>query len=233
MSIVKSLSIGEGDMYYIKHNTDNFTIIDCCLVDDNKYGIVEELKAESEDKQITRFISTHPDEDHVKGIAYLDNEMPIRNFYCVKNEAIKEEASDSFRHYCSLRDSDKAFFVKNGSSRRWMNKMSEERRSSGISIVWPNPSNKHYQEELENARLGISFNNISLVARYSVSNSATMLWLGDLETSFMEKIANRISLSQVQIVFAPHHGRKSGKIPNSWLAKLHPNIIVIGEAPSR
>jgi hypothetical protein len=35
------------------------------------------------------------------------------------------------------------------------------------------------------------------------------------------------------IVFAPHHGRYSGKIPNSWLEKLNPKIIVIGEAPSR
>ena len=29
MSIVKSFSVGEGDMYYIVHNTDNFTVIDC------------------------------------------------------------------------------------------------------------------------------------------------------------------------------------------------------------
>ena len=34
-------------------------------------------------------------------------------------------------------------------------------------------------------------------------------------------------------MFAPHHGRTSGKIPDSWLDKLKPNIIVIGEAPSR
>ena len=31
MSKVKSFSVGEGDMFYISHNSDNFTIIDCCL----------------------------------------------------------------------------------------------------------------------------------------------------------------------------------------------------------
>ena len=36
MSIIKSFSVcddnGEaGDMFYIKHNSSNFTIIDCCL----------------------------------------------------------------------------------------------------------------------------------------------------------------------------------------------------------
>lgn len=30
MSIVKSYAVGAGDMFYIRHNTDNFTIIDCC-----------------------------------------------------------------------------------------------------------------------------------------------------------------------------------------------------------
>ncbi len=30
MSIVKSFSVGDGDMFYIEHNSDSFTIIDCC-----------------------------------------------------------------------------------------------------------------------------------------------------------------------------------------------------------
>ena len=29
MSIVKSFSVGNGDMFYINHGSDNFTIIDC------------------------------------------------------------------------------------------------------------------------------------------------------------------------------------------------------------
>jgi len=58
-------------------------------------------------------------------------------------------------------------------------------------------------------------------------------WHGDLETAFMESIEKSVDLSRADIVFAPHHGRKSGKIPNSWLDKLKPKIIVLGEAPSR
>ena len=36
MSKVKSFSVGNGDMFYIRHNSDNFTTIDCCLTDDVK-----------------------------------------------------------------------------------------------------------------------------------------------------------------------------------------------------
>src|SRR5688572_30757739 len=59
------------------------------------------------------------------------------------------------------------------------------------------------------------------------------MWLGDLETAFMENIEYDIDLRKTNIVFASHHGRHSGKIPDSWLEKLQPDVIIIGEAPSR
>jgi len=59
------------------------------------------------------------------------------------------------------------------------------------------------------------------------------MWIGDLETEFMENIFDDIRLPQTTIVFAPHHGRYSGKLPDQWLEKLRPKIIVIGEAPAR
>ncbi len=34
MSLVKSFAVGNGDMFYIRHNSDSFSIIDCCLSDD-------------------------------------------------------------------------------------------------------------------------------------------------------------------------------------------------------
>jgi beta-lactamase superfamily II metal-dependent hydrolase len=233
MSLVKSLSVGNGDMYYIRHGSDNFTIIDCCLSDDNRERIVDEVKAESASKDITRFMSTHPDEDHLQGIEYLDARMPIANFYCVKNAATKNDETDSFKHYISLRDGSKAFYVSKGCTRRWMNQTNEERGSAGINILWPNPANPDFKTALQDANDGTAFNNISLVATYSAGNGARMMWLGDLETEFMESIEHDISLSPTHIVFAPHHGRYSGKIPNSWLDKLKPKIIVIGEAPWR
>lgn len=37
---------------------------------------------------------------------------------------------------------------------------------------------------------------------------------------------------KADILFAHHHGRASGKIPEKILRKIKPKIIVIGEAPS-
>jgi len=232
MSIVKSFSVGNGDMFYIKHNSDNFTTIDCCLSEENKDDIIDEIRKESKDKGITRFISTHPDQDHIGGLKYYNQELPILNFYCVENKATKKDETEDFKEYCQLRDSDKAFYIFKGCSRKWMNISDDERGSAGINIIWPDPSNEYYKEALKKAEDGESPNNISPIIKYSVKNGVKILWMGDLEKDFMEKIEDDVEIPKIDILFAPHHGRDSGKVPESWLNKMNPKIIVIGEAKS-
>lgn len=233
MSIIKTFSVGEGDMFYIKHGNDNFTIIDCCLSDDDKEEIVEEIKDEKRGKNITRFISTHPDEDHIQMLDYLDDEIEILNFYCVKNETTKSEETDGFKRYKELHDSSKkAFYLEKGCSRKWMNKSDDERGSAGINILWPITSNEYFKDELQKAKDGESPNNISCIVKYSSSDGLTTLWMGDLETSFMENIEDEIEFPKVNLLFAPHHGRKTGKVPDSWIEQMDPDIIIMGESNS-
>ena len=232
MSIVHSYSVGNGDMFSIQHNTDNCTIIDCSISKDNEDWLLKEIDKQQKGKGITRFLSTHPDQDHLMGLATLDDHIEILNFYVVNNSATKEDETDDFKRYKKLRDGDKAFYVFRGCTRRWMNKNSKERGSSGINIRWPITSNKHFKKALENADDGESPNNISPVITYSLNDGVDMAWFDDLETDFMEKIKDEISWPDVDILFAPHHGRDSGKIPDSILEEMDPKIVVIGEAPS-
>ncbi|HEX9503666.1 MAG TPA: MBL fold metallo-hydrolase [Patescibacteria group bacterium] len=231
MSKIKSFSVEDGDMFYINHNTDNFTIIDCSLSEENQEEIIKEIKHESSDKGVTRFISTHPDEDHIQGLEYLDSEINIINFYCTKNQTTKDDESEDFKHYRKLHDSNKAFYIEKGSTRKWMNISSTERDHAGISILWPVVAHESHTDALKNAEAGESPNNISPIIKYSVANGATVLWMGDLETDFMEKIKDVIDWLEVDILFVPHHGRDTGKIPDGILKKMNPKLIVIGEAP--
>lgn len=234
MSIVKSFSVGDGDMFYIKHNSDNFTIIDCCIKKDSEKTIVEELIRKSKDKNVRRFISTHPDDDHIRGLKLLNSKSPIVNFYCVKNEATKTDQSNDFDEYCELRDSSKACYLEKGLERAWLNKEDNEgeRGSSGIFISWPIVSNVSYNEALNQAKEGKDPNNISPIINYKLKQGASILWFGDLRKEFLEKIEPELTLPKADIIFAPHHGRDSGKIYESLLNKIGPQIIVLGEAPS-
>lgn len=71
MSIVKLFSVGEGDMFYIDDDFDSITVIDCFLNEhyDNK-RIMHEMINKFKNRKIKRFISTHPDHDHIKGLKY-------------------------------------------------------------------------------------------------------------------------------------------------------------------
>lgn len=232
MSTVKSFSVGNGDTFYILHGSKNFTIIDCNLRedDDNKDSILDEIASLSTSDKVTRFISTHPDDDHIHGIEDLDDEIGILNFYCVDNEATKPSEDEHFKHYKSLRDSDKAFNVYKGCSRKWMTTGNDERGSSGISFLWPKTDNEDYKSALKQAKEGKAFNNISCIFRYAIKDGASYQWMGDLETGFMESIEDEVEWEHITILFAPHHGRKSGKVPKSILEKISPKIVIVGEA---
>ena len=242
MSIIKSFSVcdknGEqGDMFYIQHNTSNFSIIDCCLNDDTQDDIVNEILEKKKGKNITRVISTHPDEDHICGLEYLDEKIDIVNFYCVDNSATKKDESDSFKHYRKLRDdSNKSYHVYKGCRRKWMNDHNEkdpqDYGGAGINFLWPTISNSDYKAALEKAADGTAFNNISPIFTYGLNNGVKVMWMGDMEHDFLEKIKNNVSWEEIDILFAPHHGRESGKVSSDVLKKLNPKIIVVGEAPS-
>jgi hypothetical protein len=172
----------------------------------------------------------------------LDNEISILNFYCVKNKAIKNNINPNFEatfeRYCKLRDdSKKAFYLERGCTRKWMNEPGTGDRavdygSSGLSILWPVLTNQNYIEELEKANNGTSFNDISIILKYSFEDGATVLWMGDLSTGFMDKIADDLVLPKTDVLFAPHHGRDTGKVPGKWLSQMDPKVVIIGEAPS-
>ena len=233
MSSIKSFSVGNGDMFYIRHNSENFTIIDCYLKEDNRDRIVAEIRSARKGKSVTRFISTHPDEDHIGGLHYLDDAVKISNFYCVKNKATKPDITDGFKRYCELReDSNKAYYLYEGCRRKFMNRKGKY-GSSGLTVLWPKTSNIYYKEELIKAKEGTSFNNISIILRYSLSNGASVLWMGDLENNFMEKIKDEVSFRKTNILFLPHHGRKSGKLPMDWIDQINPDVIIKGEANSK
>lgn len=229
---IKSFSTNNGDMFYIKHGSDNFTIIDCCIDDENQKNIINELKEESKNKGIIRMISTHPDDDHIRGLKYLTENYTSFNFYCVKNETIKSEPTDDFKKYCELMDNEKTFYLYKGCHRKWMNIEGDGRGSSGINIKWPDTNNKYFKDALEEAKKGNDPNNISPITTYSLENGITVYWFGDLKTEYMNNIKNNVDWIKADVIFAPHHGRSSGKIPYDILEKIEPKVIIIGEAPS-
>lgn len=241
MSIVKSYSFPEGeirgDMFYIKHNSQNFTVIDCYLKDGDgnkarRDEIIKEIQKESVGR-VCRFISTHPDNDHIVGIEHLDEKWPITNFYAVDNKRPTDNNDNSLTRYHHLLANNN-FAISRGISRAWLNKANDDNESSGINFLWPDLNNEKFKKALTLVSNGEKINNICPIFTYSVKNGATYMWMGDLETDMQQAYYNEYknNIPQVDILFQPHHGRKSGAVPNDLLEALNPQLIIIGNAPS-
>ena len=158
--------------------------------------------------------------------------MEIINFYVVKNAATKSTETADFKRYKKLRDGEHAFYIYRHCTRRWINQDGDGRGSAGINILWPSTSDPDFKSALDDAEEGLPPNNISCIVKYSIEDGASFLWMGDLETDFMEKLEKKIAMPKIDVLFAPHHGRDSGKVPPKWLGQMDPGLIVIGEAPA-
>lgn len=233
MSVIKSFYVDRGkeirgDMFYIKHNTSCFTMIDCCLKadDDRRCEIVMEIKRESKGR-VCRFISTHPHDDHIHGIEFLNKFWPIKNFYAVENS--RECDDESFQAYSNLKNLYN-FPLKKGIKRKWLNTESDERGGSGIEILWPNVDNDEFKKALD--RCQDDPNAISAVIKYN-SSRFSVVWMGDLETSMQETFfeSEKKNLGEIDVLFLPHHGRSSANVPEDLLKKWNPKLIIIGAAP--
>lgn len=243
MSIVKSFSFpkGEirGDTFYIKHSFNSFTVIDCYLLtnsfhkeNDRQKEIIDEIVEQSKDR-IRRFISTHPDKDHIAGIEELLRRWPTTNFYAVKNNIPADKNDLSLMKYIEMKDNHN-YAISRGIKRCWLNDSNGENKGSGINFQWPILNNENFMKALNNVSKGLDVNNICPIFTYSIKNSTTYMWMGDLETEMQQTYYDECShdIPSVNILFQPHHGRKSASVPTELLDALDPQLIIIGNAPS-
>lgn len=240
MSIIKSYTFTEGknrgDMYYIADNSSNFTLIDCYLkvTDERKTNIIDEILNVSQNKKVLRFILTHPHDDHYHGIEELFKVWKTTNIYAVCTDVPKGVNDPSSIKCRELLQGKTTCQIEAGLKRAYLNRSGSHSTSSGIDFLWPKRNNPEFSDALQDASKGVGINDISPVILYHEHNNASFMWMGDMEVDMQTEFYNacHAQLKPVDILFAPHHGRKSGKVSKELLDILKPKIIVIGNAPS-
>lgn len=191
-----------------------------------KYGI----------QSIFRFIITHPDMDHLDGIRDLYSEFCIVNTWDTdNNKSIASDATfagynrEDWEFYEKLRSGKVTstkrltYFAKND------NLFYNEDR---IKILCPTPA------LLKNANYCGQYNDSSYVTLYTPAKadggSWKFLFAGDSEdNSWKYILANhKDDVSNVDVLFAPHHGRDSGR-SYEFLNTLKPKVTLFGNASSK
>lgn len=237
MDIVKSFTVGIGDIFYIKHNRSSFTTIDCFLSYENIDKVVNEVSNEVKDLSIKRSISAHSSDDYVRGNENIEKRVVIANFHNVEDETTKEGQKASLDKYCELGDSSKAFYLYKRSLRKWIKEEGENEQENsisraGVTVFKPDTDNEHFKNTLEETMHGERQDSMSPCIRYSLENGITAVWMRDLETHSMGNILEEVELKKTNVFFASHYERKSGRVPYELLRAMDPDIVIIGEVPS-
>ncbi len=191
-----------------------------------KYGI----------KNIFRFIITHPDMDHLDGIKDLYTECNISNTWDTDNNKTIETGAN----FAGYNKEDWDFYLKIRNS-----KLSTTKRLTYFAAQ----ENSYYTEDhirilsptselLKNANKNGDYNDLSYVLLFTPPKTNNgnwkILFAGDSDNATWEHIlANHVAeVSNIDVLFAPHHGRDSGR-NFDFLKTLNPRVTLFGNASSK
>lgn len=199
---------------------------------DNPIQYLRKLKI----SEIFRFVVTHPDMDHLDGIKDLFTEFPIINMWDTDNKKeISDKANsggynmDDWKFYKSIRDGrvnpTKRLTYFSGNSNLYYNE-------DYIEILSPTSQILNQCNQKEN------WNDSSYVILYTPPKQSgghwKILFAGDSEDLTWEHILENHSekIKNVDILFAPHHGRDSGR-NYDFLKIVNPKATLFGNASSK
>ncbi len=257
MPRVHFLNVKNGDCSIIQHGSGRVSVLDvnCAVAEPIKLSCNYKAYSESVEREpvpgnfgrkhypdnpiaylnkigvssIFRFILTHPDMDHLDGIKDLFESFHVSNFWDTNNT--KNCTPESFgrradlrRHwqfYTSLRDG--------GDSRRRVYTSGQSYdyfKGDGLKILAPTPA------LIADANRRGNWNDASYVILYK-SGGKKILFCGDSEDKTWEHILKTwpLSVADVDVLIAPHHGRKSGR-DYSFLNVVNPKLVIFGNADS-
>ena len=202
----------------------------------NPTNPIEYLKNIMGIRSLFRFISTHPDMDHLDGFNQLANGILIANFWDSGTRKSKPDFEGSpykkedWDRYVKFRDGKESGVNRvsclSGSQFEYANKDDEGKCGDGLYILAPN------QELVNDANQTEDFNDCSYVILYR-SSGGNIIIAGDAHDRTWQYILENYKddIKNCKFLLAPHHGRKSGR-DYSFLDAMKPNLTLFGCAPS-
>ncbi len=190
---------------------------------------------------IFRYIQTHPDMDHMGGIAALFEAFRPSNFWDTDNT--KELASSSWagspyseedwKFYKSLRDTNpqndpKRLTLLSGSRGQFYNKGEDgSGGGDGLSILAPTQELVDAANEADD-----EYNDCSYVLLYRTEGNR-IVFGGDSHDKTWEHVLTKhdSDVDDIDLLIAPHHGRASGR-SYEFLDVLKPTLTFFGNARS-
>lgn len=256
MGVVHFLNVNEGDCIWVEHPSGHNTVIDIS----NAKGVVNifekaslsgnhnqknypvnpiEYLADRGVETIFRFILTHPDMDHMDGIKGLFNSFEVLNFWDTENTKVMDTNAswgkynkEDWEFYQEIRNSEqspKVLHLYAGSYGQYYNQ--DENGKSGADGLYLLAPTTELVEEANSTK---EYNDCSYVILYRTGNNKKIIFAGDSAEKTWNYILENYKedVTDVDILVAPHHGRKTGG-NDEYLDVLNPKLTLFGNAKSQ
>lgn len=259
MPTIHCLTVGEGDCTIIEHGSGRLSMVDICggnlprarsaraslAGDSNLKGSFRmcdsptnplDYLAANGFARIWRFISTHPDMDHLDGFDALMENVSVCNFW--DHGARKQKPNFSgwryreadWDRYVRVRDGKESqtTVVKALQASKFKYANSDDEAGNGDYLTICAPS-RRLVEQCNEAQ---EFNDASYIIVYRCAGGRVVL-AGDADDLAWKCAIEGYPelLRNVGFLLAPHHGRDSGR-DRSFLSHLRPRLSLLGCAPS-
>lgn len=189
---------------------------------------------------IFRYIQTHPDMDHMDGLNELNENYSIYNFGDTKNTKpspfdtqgkygrYKKEDWDCYQQLRSSKKNPKALFYYDGNVNKYYAYDDNGKlQDDYLQILSPT------KELLKAANENEDWNDSSYVILYCIQGFK-ILFCGDADADTLFHLVTNHSaeIKGIDVLIAPHHGRKSEK-DFKFLDVMKPKITLMGNAKSQ
>ena len=251
MGIIHFMNVNEGDCIWVHHASERNTVIDVSAAkpvivfesasgnhNQKNYPVnpIEYLRSFNV-SSIFRFILTHPDMDHMDGLKTLFDNFSVINFWDTENTKTMDDNTswgkynkedwDFYQEVRKSSDDPKVLHNYAGSTGQYYN-MDENGKSGadGLYILAPT------KELVSAANESGDYNDCSYVILYR-TNNRKIVFAGDSAEKTWDYILenHKEDVTDVDILFAPHHGRKTGG-NSEYLDVLNPKLTLFGNAKS-
>lgn len=189
-------------------------------------------------REVWRFVLSHPDMDHLDGFNALLNEFQVHNFW---DSGAKRQKPD-FGDYGGYREEDWDRYAKVIAGAEPTTRV--VRVQAGARFKYANEDDASWgagdnlyvlapdQELIDEGNRTQDFNDASYVVLF-LGAAGKVLLAGDAHDATWEYIREhyKTDVSNVDLLIAPHHGRKSGR-SYEFLNYVNPKLTLFGCASS-
>lgn len=229
------LNVGNGDCTVLELPDNKIMVIDICNCRLKKEEAKKEfvnpldyLVSISSASSVTRYIQSHPDMDHMDGLADLISKYSISNFWDTQN---KKQKPDEFTQGYREKDWDAYEELRKGKSAKYFSR-GDIIESDGVKIHVLSPSAQLVKDSNDNEDWNLISYVIILEFRGLFvafgGDASDVAWenIHDYATSNTD-VKNLIS--KVNIFKASHHGRNTSYCGSGILDMMNPKYIVISK----